>query len=135
MASDTLPMVYRPLMEAESVRLGYCAVCGRTYPLEQHHIVWRSWGKLFEKGREVPKPTVTLCGFGNNLYDADGKPYCHGRAHNHMLHFKYDDRLMVLETAEPVDYMKALGMDGWRPLFSDDSCEPPRCGYCEDIPF
>lgn len=135
MPSDTLPEIYRPLMNAESVRLGRCAVCGRRFPLNQHHIVWRSWGKVFEHGREVRKPTITLCGIGNNLYDADGTPYCHGRAHNHMLHFKWDGALYVLETAEPVDYMKALKMDGWKPLSATDACDPPRCDYPDDIPF
>ena len=66
MPSDTLPEIYRPLMEAESVVSDRCAICGRRYPLEQHHIVWRSWGKLFKDGKEMRKPTVTLCGFGNN---------------------------------------------------------------------
>lgn len=122
---DTLSEVYKPLLEARTVKLPYCAVCGRTRPLEQHHIVWRSWGKVFRDGKEVPKPTVTLCGFGNNLYDSGGRPYCHGRAHHRMLHFKYEGCLMVLETAEPTDYMKALKMDGWRPLE----------GFHEEVPF
>ena len=74
---DTMPEIYRPLMQCPTIRLGRCAVCGRTYPLEQHHLVWRSQGKLFKEGKELPKPTITLCGFGNNLYDADKRPYCH----------------------------------------------------------
>lgn len=131
MPSDTMPEIYQPLMDAESVVSDRCAVCGRRYPLEQHHIVWRSWGKLFKDGKEMRKPTVTLCGFGNNLYDSDKVPYCHGRAHNHMLHFKYDGCLMVLETAEPTDYMKALEMGGWKPLSECGS----RRNYFEDIPF
>lgn len=111
---DTLPLIYRPLMEAPSVRKECCAVCGRRFPLEQHHIVWRSWGKVFKDGKEVRKPTITLCGFGNNLRDADGRYYCHGKAHHRMLHFKYDGALMCLETEEPVSYQDALGMEGWR---------------------
>lgn len=122
---DTLPLVYRPLMEAESVVLPYCAICGRTYPLERHHIVWRSWGKLFRDGKEVQKPVITLCGRGNNLRDADGRLFCHGRAHNRMLHFRYEGELQCLETAEPTDYMSALEMNGWRPVD----------GYHEDVPF
>ena len=128
---DTMPEIYRPLMQCPTIRLGRCAVCGRTYPLEQHHLVWRSQGKLFKEGKELPKPTITLCGFGNNLYDADKRPYCHGRVHSHMLHFKWDDGLYALETAEPVEYVKALGMDGWNPVESSDD----RWDYPDDIPF
>lgn len=131
MPSDTLPLVYQPLMEAHTRKLPYCAVCGRTSPLEQHHIVWKSWGKMFDKGKELPKPTVTLCGFGRNKRDADGIPYCHGRAHERMLHFRFDGELQVLETAEPTDYMKALKMDGWRPLYRTSR----SLGYFEDVPF
>lgn len=114
---DTLPLIYRPLMEAPTLKLGYCAVCGRRFPLEQHHMVWRSWGKLFENGKERKKPTITLCGFGNNLRDADGRCYCHGMAHHRMLHFKYEDgTLCCLETDEPTSYLAALEMDGWKPI-------------------
>jgi len=116
MPADTLPPIYRPLMEAETVRIPYCAICGRNWPLEQHHIVWRSWGKLYRKGKELPKPTVTLCGFGNNLRDADGRYYCHGLAHSRMLHFKYDDGLQYLITEKPTNYLAAIGMDGWKKL-------------------
>lgn len=78
----TLPQMWWPLMGRPSVTLPYCPVCGRSYPLEQHHPVRRGAGKLFdENGREVKKPSITLCGFGNNLLDADGRPYCHGLAH------------------------------------------------------
>ena len=76
--------------------------------MEQHHMVWRSWGKMFREGKELPKPTITLCGFGNNL------PYCHGKAHARMLHFKWDDGLWYLETDEPTPYLEALETDGWR---------------------
>lgn len=69
---DTLPQYLRPLMDGVTVRTPYCAVCGRTYPLNQHHVVRRGAGKMHRGGREVEKPTVTLCGFGNNLHDADG---------------------------------------------------------------
>ena len=111
---DTLPLVYQPLMDGPDIRIGECAVCGRRFPLEQHHYVWRSWGKMFRDGREVKKPTITLCGFGNNLRDADGRYYCHGKAHRRMLHFRYDGELEYLETGEPTDYMRALDMEGWR---------------------
>ena len=108
MPSDTMPQVYRPLMECPTIMLNFCPICGRLYPLEQHHLVWRSWGKLFKDGREVEKPTITLCGFGNNL------PYCHGKVHNHMLHFKWDDGLWYLETEKPTRYIESLKLDGWK---------------------
>lgn len=130
---DTLPAVLVPLMSAPSIRLEWCAVCGRPHPLEQHHIVRRGAGSLYRAGIEVEKPTITLCGFGNNLTDADGRPYCHGLAHANMLHFRwvpgrvsagaYDwgveiagGHLEYLLTGEPVDYLSALSMPGWKRL-------------------
>lgn len=86
---DTLPEYLRPLMEGVTVRTPYCAVCGRVQPLNQHHVVRRGAGKMHRGGREVEKPTVTLCGFGNNLHDADGREYCHGLAHANRLHFRW----------------------------------------------
>lgn len=131
---DTLPEMYRPLMSAPSIRLGRCAVCGRPHPLEQHHMVRRGAGKLYRFGREVEKPTVTLCGFGNSLVDADGRPYCHGLAHANRLHFRWVAHELPAERAfgalragghvefilldEPTPYLEALGMPGWRKLRS-----------------
>lgn len=131
MPSDTLPALLVPLMRAPSVRLGHCAICGRPAPLNQHHMVRRGAGTLHRGGVEVPKPTITLCGYGNNLRDADGRYWCHGLAHHQMLHFRWVDdeptrptdqnehppcagHLEYLRTAEPTDYQVALGMDGWR---------------------
>lgn len=114
---DTLPLYLQPLMSAPSIRLPYCAVCGRSQPLEQHHIVRRGAGKLYDEGKEVEKPTITLCGFGNNLKDADGREYCHGLAHANRLHFRMQDgrlEFIILET--PTKYMEALEMEGWRLL-------------------
>lgn len=119
--NDTLPEYLKPLMDGQTIRLPFCAVCHRFHPLEQHHVVRRSAGKMFdEKGREIPKPTITLCGFGNNLKDADGNEYCHGLAHANRLHFRWvpEDwghwEYIVLE--KPTDYLTALDMDGWRTL-------------------
>ena len=133
---DTLPEMYRPMMGKPSVRTARCAVCGRPFPLEQHHIVRRGAGKLFEGGREVPKPTVTLCGFGSNLMDADGREFCHGLAHHNRLHFRWAEsappspdgrdaeclgeagmghwEFILLD--EPAPYLEALGREGWRRL-------------------
>lgn len=137
---DTLPEIYRPMMGRPSLRLPYCAVCGRAANLEQHHIVRRGAGKLFDcHGREVAKPTVTLCGFGSNLRDADGRFWCHGRAHHNMVHFRWVEACCtkpkgkaplgaldtyemtgghweVIELDEPTSYIEALAMDGWRRL-------------------
>lgn len=127
---NTLPEIYRPLMGAPSIKLNHCAVCGRTYPLEQHHIVKRSAGKLFRAGVEVPKPTITLCGFGNNLKDANGY-LCHGLAHHGRLHFRWVAQETkfaesfygcghweYLLTDEPTKYQDALNMGGWKRLRS-----------------
>ncbi len=139
---DTLPEFLRPLMAAPSVESPCCAVCGRPGPLERHHIVRRSAGRLYRNGVEVPKPTVTLCGFGNNLRDADGRPYCHGLAHAGMLHFRWvpsdavgdgfgnylrqgggdGGHLEYLLLDEPADYLSALSMGGWRPLRGWSRC-------------
>lgn len=120
----TLPAMYQPMMGKPSVRMARCAVCGRTWPLEQHHVVFRSAGKMFVEGREIEKPTITLCGFGNNLQDADGREYCHGLAHHRRLYFRWvdDDAIACaghweyIRLDEACDYLTALGMDGWRPL-------------------
>lgn len=119
MDKSTLPEIYREMMGKPSVKLPYCPICGRHQPLEQHHIVKRSAGKLFRQGVEVKKPTVTLCGFGNNLQDASGKPYCHGLAHHNRLHFRWNEDVDwwdYLLTDEPVKYSQALEMEGWRLL-------------------
>ena len=103
---DTLPEILRPLLEGPSIETPRCAVCGAPWPLNRHHIVRRGAGKLFRDGREVPKPTVMLCGSGN----ASG---CHGRAHSGRLHFRcFDGRLQFLETP-PCRYEEALSMGGW----------------------
>ena len=117
MMTTTLDQMYWPLMEAPTVKLPFCAVCGRSAPLEQHHIVWRSWGELDRDGRRLRKPTVTLCGFGSNLRDADGMMYCHGKAHHRMLHFRNDRGcLEFIELRRPTKYQEALEADGWEPL-------------------
>ena len=120
----TLPAMYQPMMGKPSVRMARCAVCGRTWPLEQQHVVFRSAGKMFVEGREIEKPTITLCGFGNNLQDADGREYCHGLAHHRRLYFRWvDDGAIAcachweyIRLDEACDYLTALRMDGWRPL-------------------
>lgn len=122
----TLDEMYWPLMELGSVDGGCCAVCGRARPTELHHFVWRSWGQLYRGGRRVEKPVVRLCGFGSNLKDADGRCYCHGRAHHRMLHFRNGGG--VLEFAEfdaPTDYLTALAEGEWTPVvtgFGESVC-------------
>lgn len=122
---DTLPQLYRPLMDGCSVETPYCCVCGATYPLNRHHVVKRSAGKIYRQGVEVPKPTLMLCGSGNTSG-------CHGKAHHNMLHFRWvpsnqpvsgffnvtvkGGHWEYLETEEPVKYQKALDMDGWKPI-------------------
>ena len=113
---STLAYIYRPLMDVEPIDTGdRCAVCGRYGRTERHHIVWRSWGELYRDGRKLPKPTITLCGFGNTSG-------CHGLAHQRMLHFrKGESGLEYLRTDEPTRYERALDMDGWREVVL-----PPR---------
>lgn len=105
----TLPEMWWPLMDAPSVETPWCAVCGKTGHIERHHMVRRSAGRLYRDGIEVPKPTITLCGFGN----ASG---CHGLAHQGRLHFKYEDGLLWYRIGEPMPYQRALETGGWVPL-------------------
>ena len=126
----TLDRLYWPLMRSPSVRLDHCAICGRPYPLNQHHMVFRSAGDLYRGGRKARKPTITLCGFGNNLQDANGRYYCHGLAHHRMLHFRWvparprfqedngnaqhgGGHLEYIRT-EPCEYAEALKREGWK---------------------
>lgn len=102
----TMAPILQPLMDCPSVETDWCAWCGRTYPLNRHHMVFRSQGELYRDGKKVPKPTIVLCGSGTQG--------CHGLAHRRRLHFKYDGELWGLETAEPTKYQTALEMDGWR---------------------
>lgn len=114
--TGTLPVYLWPLMELQSTRSDRCEVCGRTTPLNQHHIVFRSAGKLYRGGKELRKPTITLCGFGNNLRDSEGRYYCHGLAHHHMLHFRNNDGVReCMFTDRPMDEWAALHIgEGWR---------------------
>ena len=122
---STLPEFLRPLMEGPSVETRRCAVCGRAWPLNRHHVVRRGAGRLYPNGVEVPKPTVVLCGSGNT-------GGCHGLAHANRLHFRwvraeqpsgeyYGTRVSgghweYLLLDEPTSYLDALGMEGWAPL-------------------
>lgn len=119
-------------MKAPTIKAEHCVICGRVGRLEQHHIVRRGAGELFDfRGHKMKKPTITLCGFGNNLKDADGRYLCHGLAHHQMLHFRWSDgfkesrafqepvyfgHLEYLITKEPTDYLTALEMKGWQRL-------------------
>lgn len=123
---DTLPEYLKPMMAGVSIRKNHCVVCGKTYPLNQHHVVRRSAGKMYLHGKEVPKPTLTLCGSGNTSG-------CHGKAHAMQLHFRWVPQNALssglqsfgtfgaghweyLET-EPMKEFEAQQIeDGWKPL-------------------
>lgn len=118
----TLAPLFQPLMGKPSIELPYCAICGRTSPLNQHHIVRRGSGRMWdEQDRELQKPTITLCGFGNTLKGPNGIDYCHGLAHANRLHFKwvgndYDGHWEYILLDIPLPYQIALKMDDWRPV-------------------
>lgn len=113
-----------PLMDGVTIRSDRCAVCGRS-PVQMHHVVKRSAGKLYRNGIEVPKPLLPLCGLGNSSG-------CHGLAHQGRLHFRWVEsdagsegwylthvqggHWEYLMTDAPVKYLDALKMDGWRTL-------------------
>lgn len=119
MDKTTMPELYRHMMEGPSIRSDRCVICGRPYPLEQHHAVWRSWGELYDgEGNRLPKPTLTVCGFGNNL------PYCHGLIHHRLLHLDFrGGEWKWLKTERPMKFQEALAMDGWRSV-------APNAGGC-----
>lgn len=135
----TLDELYQPLMELPSMHEDKCVICGRTYPLEQHHPVFRSQGELYKDGRKVKKPTLTLCGIGNVLCDENGTLYCHGAAHHRMLHFKnVGGAWAYLRTKDPMKYQRALELDGWQLI--DRPRKAPRLenigrGYLSEIPL
>ena len=117
----TLPKMWWPLMELDDYTPNFCAVCGRKSPLNKHHAVPRSAGEVIDaKGHRMHKPLLTLCGFGNNLHDADGCFYCHGKAHQGLLFFRNNggrfqflDLTQLYTDPEPVSYLTALSMTGW----------------------
>lgn len=125
MDKTTLPEMYHELMHAPSLILDHCAVCGRYPANNQHHMVRRNAGELYDRGHKLPKPTITLCGSG-----ATG---CHGLAHQNILHFRWVTELKTTEDSagthfyqsghieyikldKPTDYLTALHMDGWKKL-------------------
>lgn len=112
---STLGELWVPLMDGPTLCLDRCAICGRPYPLNQHHPVRRSAGELVRDGRRVKKPTITLCGSGNQLADASGRYFCHGLAHAQRLHFRVvDGRWQYLILRTPTPFAEALEMEGWR---------------------
>lgn len=116
-------------MEGPSIETETCAFCGRAQPLNRHHIVRRSAGG--EDG-----PTVVCCGLGSNLRDADGRYYCHGLLHAHMLHLRIvDGEWWYLRTKEPTKYEAALGMHGWIPLRKVPHIRTLPVGKLDEIPI
>lgn len=109
-------------MKAPSYISDRCFICGRR-ATNKHHMVRRNAGELYENGRKLKKPVITLCG--------SGCTGCHGKAHENKLHFRWvpevaeykqGDRLYYLSTGhleyiitkESTKYQEALAMDGWQ---------------------
>lgn len=135
----TVDEVFKPMMGKPSVIKPYCVVCGSTENLEQHHPVKRSEGKWVVDGREILKPTLTLCRRchakvhhdGGTLYfkwvksDADfwhGIPNPIGAGHFEYLEltdeqearWKELHKLPNGELPAKVGYMNALEISGWK---------------------
>ena len=90
------------LMEAPSVLTEACAVCG-SVASDKHHVVPRSQG-----GKDGPR--ITLCGMGN----VNG---CHGRVHDHTLHFRWGEcGWEVCETRFPTKRENIPEDAHWRPM-------------------
>lgn len=105
----TLAPMWWDLMDALSVEGERCAVCGKAWPLNRHHMVPRSAGEMYRDGKKVPKPTVMLCGSGNT-------GGCHGLAHSGRLHFRFNCELEYLKVSKPIKRLQALEAEGWRAL-------------------
>lgn len=116
LSKTTLPEMWWPLMYGPTIETKYCPVCGVPGPLEKHHPVRRSAGKLFdENGREIKKPTISLCHECHHLL-----------AHKYRLFFNFVQKCVpyeygnghweYLETKEPTSFLVALTMDGWKPM-------------------
>ena len=88
----------KALMQAPHLLPNHCIVCGATYSLNTHHVVFRSRG-----GKDGPQ--VRLCGSGTTG--------CHGLAHRHQLHFRHEGEWQYFKSDSPVKYEKALEMEGW----------------------
>lgn len=137
----TIDEVLKPMMGKPSVIQGHCVVCGSTEMLEQHHPVKRSEGKWVVCGREVQKPTLTLCRrchekvhhVGGLLYfkwvqsDADfwnGKPNFIGAGHWEFLEIGEEQERRWRELHKlpngslpsKIGYMNALEISGWRKI-------------------
>lgn len=112
-------------MAGPSHKPGWCAICGRPHP-EGHHVVPRSLGG-------ADGPVIHLCGFGNNLRDADGRLLHHGAVESHRLWFWFNDgrdsdiapalprhsrgRWCYLLADEPIGEMDALTRNGWKAVW------------------
>jgi hypothetical protein len=59
-----------------------CFRCGKplngTTPFNVHHRLFKGSG-----GGDECTNRIVLCGFGNNLMDANGAEWCHGWVHHH----------------------------------------------------
>lgn len=122
MKPNTVNDLLLPMMGKPSVIRDTCAVCGKPAN-NQHHIVRRGAGTAYDPmGRELKKPTVTLCGSGTTG--------CHGMAHQQRLHFRWVEadpkrgegkvfgcgHWEFKRTKSATKYQDALAMDGWRRL-------------------
>ena len=135
----TVDEVLKPMMGKPSIISTHCVVCGSERNLEQHHPVKRSEGKWYVAGREMRKPTLTLCRDchekvhhrGGTLYfkwvvtDGDfwnGNPNCIGEGHWEFLDLSKEQerewrdshRLPNGKMPAKIGYMNALEMKGWK---------------------
>ena len=134
----TVDEVFKPMMGKPSIIKPYCVVCGSTEGLEQHHPVKRSEGKWYVAGREMAKPTLTLCrkchakvhSDGGLLYfrwvEAEHKSWNEmlsviGAGHWEFLEISREDekawreahKLPNGELPVKIGYVNALKMKGW----------------------
>ena len=112
-----IPEYQRDIYQAPSIRREWCVVCGKP-ATNNHHVIPNA---RHETKDHPESPTISLCGMGN----ASG---CHGKAHDHKLHFRavpvklelYGGGVRIayeweyLET-EPMDELQAHEIeDGWK---------------------
>ena len=112
---STMSDIWIPEMDGYDIRQECCVICGcKAYRMAQHHVVPRSAGELYRDGKKLKKPTVTVCGAGNN----EG---CHGKLHSGLAHLRFrEGHYETLVLDHPATRLEALDMSGWRSAYEEE---------------
>jgi hypothetical protein len=69
-----------------------------------HHRLLKSGGVVIDG----PQNRITLCGFGNNLSDADGVELCHGWVHHHSAEARANGWIISRHATQPPELIPVL---------------------------